>query len=112
MEARRCIVCGTKHWSTQPCPAFAAVAAEERRQQIARHAVTKNTPTVTKNAADNTVTKNPTPFSVTLASSKPHGRPPVANPLSDAERARRYRANKRAANAAQNPQGSLTATSS
>ena len=23
MEALKCIVCGTRHWSTQPCPAMA-----------------------------------------------------------------------------------------
>src|SRR5262245_49347298 len=102
MEARRCIVCGTNHWSTQPCPAtrsqssagFAEVAAEERRQQIACKAVTENTlKPVTKTPA-NGVTKTTPPLpkppmvSVTppevsaTVSVTPNkgGRPPTSSP--------------------------------
>jgi hypothetical protein len=98
MDAPRCIVCGQKHWSRQPCPAFADVIAEERKQQARRalDSVTKNL------SGDNpaTVTKNPTvteitkPFPVTANSTRPRGRPRSDNPLSQAERARRYRERK------------------
>src|SRR5262249_37308959 len=102
MDAPKCIVCNTRHWSTQPCPAFADVIAEERKQQIARHAVTKPSPEpVTKPVTkppEQTVTK---PASVTKppAVTKPNkgGRPLLGDkPMSAAERMQRYRANRKA----------------
>ena len=84
MDAPRCIVCGQRHWSTQPCPAFADVAAEERRQQTAR--------------------------SVT----KPKGGRPLLGdkPMTAAERMRAYRARQKPASELNRPQGSLTSPSS
>jgi hypothetical protein len=32
MEAPRCIVCGQRHWSREPCPAMAQAIAEEQNQ--------------------------------------------------------------------------------
>jgi hypothetical protein len=117
MDAPKCIVCNTRHWSTQPCPAMADVIAEERKQQARRalnsvtknlsgvtentpepvtknvHSVTTNTPTT---VTENPVSENQTPISVTLGSTRPRGRPRSDNPLSQAERARRYRAKVRA----------------
>src|SRR5262245_34629325 len=113
MEARRCIVCGTNHWSTQPCPAtrsqssagFAEVAAEERGQQIACKPVTKNPLKPFTKTPANGVTKTTPPLpkppmvSVTppevsaTVSVTPNkgGRPPSPNKLSRAEIQRRYR---------------------
>jgi hypothetical protein len=107
MEAPRCIVCGQRHWSTQPCPAFADIANEEKRQQIAKAAVTKkvteipkpvtiNPQPVTKKVTTNTpVTENVTlntPVTINAPIPKlKRGRPKTDNPLSGAERTRRYR---------------------
>jgi hypothetical protein len=102
MEATKCIVCNTRHWSTQPCPAFAGVIAEERKQQARRvlDSVTKPIPTAVTKPTPETVTKPVTkpPPSLNLTSvTKPNkgGRPRLFdNPLSQAERARRYRERK------------------
>jgi hypothetical protein len=57
MDAPKCIVCNTRHWSTQPCPAMATVIAEEQNQQRRKIAESVNQPvSVTKNEA---VTVNP-----------------------------------------------------
>ncbi len=117
MEAPLCFACNQRHWSTQPCPAWADVRAEQQkqiRQKLVAKAVTNNQPTVTKIPTD-TVTKNtpavttnpisvtPKPISVTNFRDAPapsqkrkRGRPPLGDKkLSAAERARRYRNRKR-----------------
>jgi hypothetical protein len=110
MEAPRCIVCQTKHWSTQPCPAFKNVAAEEAKQQrIAKlrttiETVTETPPqtvTITPLPVTQTHNENPVPatvpvtVSVTLATQNKGGRPRKENPLSNAERQRRWRQNQK-----------------
>jgi len=101
MEAPRCIVCNTRHWRTQPCPAFAEVANEEKRQQITKAAVTKSQPSVTGNTPK-PVTINPQPVTKKVTLNTPvtintpipklkRGRPKTGNALSGAERTRRYR---------------------
>jgi hypothetical protein len=98
MDAPRCVMCGTKHWSRQPCP---AMGKDERLQQACdglRQAesvtkkpeipVTKIQPGVTKAAVDS-VTKTPT------VTKTKRGRPRLGDkPMSAAERMRRYRARK------------------
>ena len=41
MDAPRCIVCNTKHWSRQPCPALAGGTVEQRQLRQARLEVAK-----------------------------------------------------------------------
>jgi hypothetical protein len=93
MEARKCIVCGTKHWSRQPCPATKAAATELASQTVTNppEAVTENTPPVTRNVTTNT------PIPVTPPK-RPRGRPPCGKALSNAERQRRFRERQKAAN--------------
>src|SRR5262249_36928396 len=103
MEALKCLICGTRHWPRQKCPATADVTAEEKKQQARRvlDSVTKNLSGVTENTpkpvTDNTqpvtintpvtvtknpVTINPPPISVTANSTRGRGRPRSPNPLS------------------------------
>src|SRR5262245_10079763 len=102
MEAPRCIVCNTKHWSRQPCPATGREAKLEHARALRQaeavtenpqipvtkivHSVTENSPSVTINTP---VTANPSPISVTLAKRK-RGRPPTGKAQSAAERMRQY----------------------
>jgi hypothetical protein len=109
MEAPLCFACNQRHWSTQPCPAWADVRAEQQkqiRQKLVAKAVTNNQPTVTKNTpavTTNPISVTPKPISVTNFRDAPapsqkrkRGRPPLGDKkLSAAERARRYRNRKR-----------------
>jgi hypothetical protein len=124
MEAPKCLACGTRHWSRQPCPiakpkptaragagevrtgsavlTLPRAAARERlldamAEAIAAKPVTK-TPEIpiTKPVTKPSITK---PISVTKPAvvTKPNkgGRPPIGNkPMTAAERARKYRARK------------------
>jgi len=33
MEGFKCLICGTRHWPRQQCPAMAEAIAEEKNQQ-------------------------------------------------------------------------------
>lgn len=124
MQAMKCMFCGDRHWPRQPCPAFAKVAAEERKLQARKvldrvTAVTEKPKlaitekprlTVTENpkpvTANTPVTENNPPITVTppiTVEGRPlrkRGRPPTGKAMSAAERMRRYRA-RRAAKATQ-----------
>jgi hypothetical protein len=79
MEAPKCIVCGTKHRSRQPCP-----AAKGEARKIAESVTKPQEPNVTK--LSHIVTK---PVAVTKLKG---GRPPIGDKaMTQAERARRYR---------------------
>src|SRR5262245_44108255 len=103
MDAPRCMVCNTRHWSTQPCPAFADVAAEQRRQQIANAAVRQTPiPDATKVPAipatqsnETPATKPPNATKVAAATKVKMGRPLIGDhPMTATERSRRFRERK------------------
>jgi hypothetical protein len=82
MEAPECIVCGTKLWSRQPCP-----ASKADPKKLASAVTKPQTPSVTK--LPSRVTK---PANVTKLKG---GRPPIGDKaMTQAERARRYRQRK------------------
>jgi hypothetical protein len=85
MDAPKCRLCGTKHWGR--CPAFGKVS---RMHEVLLTAEPKRKPEA--------VTINPaisvTPVTINPAKRK-RGRPKTGKALSDAERARRYRAHQR-----------------
>jgi hypothetical protein len=104
MDAPRCLVCDTKHWSRQPCPATSRETKLEHARDVLRQAeaVTKPIPAryetpvtippqnVTKPPP---VTKPATGF-VTPAAPSKGGRPRLGDHPMTAERMRRYRAHK------------------
>ena len=84
MEDPKCLVCGTKHWSRQPCP-----AAKGEARKLAAVVTKPQVPSVTK--LPHVVTK---PANVTKLKG---GRPPIGDKaMTQAERARRYRQRKTA----------------
>jgi hypothetical protein len=90
MDAPRCLVCNTKHWSRQPCPAQKEARLDHARDVLrqAQIPVTKKTAPVTKVAVDS-VTKTP------AVTKTKRGRPRLGDkPMTAAERMRRYRASK------------------
>jgi hypothetical protein len=86
MDATRCIVCNTKHWSRQPCPAM----SREPRDIFRRaEGVTKNPQLPVTKIAGDSVTKIPAVMKTK------RGRPRLGDkPMTAAERMRRYRASK------------------
>jgi len=79
MEPTRCLVCGTRHWSRQPCPVGKSEKKLAKAVTINSLLVRINQLPVTENATSNT----PTP----VTRDKPkRGRPKIGKALSPAER--------------------------
>jgi hypothetical protein len=89
MDAPRCIVCNTRHWSTQPCPAMADVIADERKQLARKTLDSVTKPPPASVPVTNPVTK---PLNVTPVTKPKGGRPLLGDkPMTAAERMRKYR---------------------
>src|SRR5262245_4759121 len=100
MEARKCIVCGTRHWPRQECPAMAEVIATERDQQHGKTKAKNAAPVVsTKPVTINPVTENTPGVTINTVTintpvTRKRGRPPTGKAMTAAERMRKYRERK------------------
>jgi hypothetical protein len=82
ITARTCLKCGTRHWSTQPCPAEDKPKAERARKAV--EAVTES----------KMITKLPEVITKPKTGRKPIG----AEAMSGYQRLKRYRDRKKAGN--------------
>src|SRR5262245_13401907 len=78
MDAPRCLVCGTRHWSRQPCPAMQDEHAKQRRLQLAQKLIHPEPNPETK--TPNSVISPPEPKPLPVISPKPEPKP-VISPL-------------------------------